>query len=376
MVRASLLALRPTAHLNAAARLDLRLQDLAALEAGASDLNRRLHAYRVPSDPRLDTRLQLFGELRSLADDLQFLRTTELPALLATTPDDVYVSAVLEALFVETGIPDVHPVASLHQGSWFATQPSHPAYPLMLAPVQILADAGEIPLFLHEMGHVLYRLWAPALDLALVATVQKTVDRLAQEALSAGDPNVRLDRARALSEWLPQGYGEIEEIACDLIGALLGGPAFAVALHIGLLIPDATPYAHSQPEYPPLDVRMRLAVAGVRHLGLSYGALDQAEASWRETLALYAAKKPRFYDWIYAPTAIDDLTRAVADFLRRKGVGVFLPGCGGIRGELLRGTSHLLTGGPAYEAWSDGMVANLPSVYATSTPGGSSLPPP
>jgi len=372
MVRSSFVALRSAAHPNAAARLDLRLADLTRLEAQATDLQLRLLAYRAPVDPLLDTRPQLFSELRDVADALQFLRTTELPAFLATSPSDAYVSAMLEGLFAEAGISGVHPVASVHQGSWFATVQNHPTYPLMLAPAQILSDAGELPLFFHEIGHVLYRLWGPAFDRVLVATVQRTVDRLAQEARNAGDPNLRSDRAKALTEWQPQAYGEVEEIACDLVGALIGGPPFAVALHVALLMPDATPFAHSQPEYPPLDVRMRLAVAGIRRLGIADPAVDQAEESWKHTLALYSAAKPRFYDWLYTPTTIADLTQAVADFLTSRGVGLFAQGCSGIRGELARGTGHLLVGGSGYRAWSDALLVCLRSAYATFTPGGRS----
>nr|MDQ6864051.1 hypothetical protein [Thermoproteota archaeon] len=135
---------------------------------------------------------------------------------------------------------------------------------------------------------------------------------------------------------------------------------------------DATPFAHSQPEYPPLDVRMRLAVAGIRRLGIADAAVDEAEASWKHTLALYSAAKPRFYDWLYTPTSIADLTQAVADFLTNRGVGLFVQGCSGIRGELARGTGHLLVGGLGYRAWSDALLVYLRSAYATFTSGESS----
>jgi hypothetical protein len=79
-----------------------------------------LNAYRPAADPLLDTRTQLLGELRELADELQFLRTQELPNDVARS-HDAYVSAVLQGLFAEVGLPDVRLVASLHQARWSAT---------------------------------------------------------------------------------------------------------------------------------------------------------------------------------------------------------------------------------------------------------------
>jgi hypothetical protein len=376
MVRASFVELQSTAHANAAARLSLRLADLTKLETQTAQVDARLASYRSPIHPSLDTRPQLISELREIAAAIQFLRTVELPALLATTPEDAYMSTVMAGLFSESGIPGIHPVASLHQGSWFATIPSPAQCPLMLAPVQVLTDAGELALFFHEIGHVLYRLWEPAFDRMIGATVRKTVGRLALEAANAMDPKDRLSRAEALHDWEPQAYGQMEEIACDLVGALLGGPAFAVALHVALLIPDATPFIHTQPEYPPLDVRMRLAAEGIRALQITDAAVGNAEMSWKDTVSLYSATKPRFYDWLYSPASMVDLATTVAGFLSSNHVSLFAWGCGGIREELSRGSRHLLAGGPGYQRWSNALVGGLRSTYATFIPGGSSASPP
>jgi len=240
------------------------------MERSAMDLAARLAAYHPAPDPLLDTRPQLFSELRGVANELQFLRTQELPSYLATTPHDAYVSELLKSLFAESGIAEVHPVASLHQASWFATAANPPSHPLMLAPIQVVFDAGEIPLFFHETGHVLYRLWGQAFHRHLGASMARTVDGLRRDASNRSDPTDRKARYDLVRGWERLAYRQLEEVACDLVGALVGGPSFVVALHIALLIPSTTPFEQTMPNYPPLDVRMHLATAGLRRLGIAH----------------------------------------------------------------------------------------------------------
>lgn len=356
--------LRAEAYPNLAERLRLRGKRLDAVAREVADLEVAFNSYQPPSSPVLDTWPQLFVQLRTLATEVQSVRTLELPAYLAGSLDEAFYAAVLEALHQALGLADVHPVASLQQGHWFAVIKPTPNYPLYLAPDSLISDPGELPLVFHEIGHVLFQLWGSELPQALDAVLNATLLRKASDIQATADQQVRADKITALREWIPLVSNQLEELTCDTVGVLLGGPAFVVALAVGLFVTATRPFDYGDPLYPPLDCRMRIGGIVLRHWGLADQLPDGIEASWAQVRAVPGTTPPRFYSWLYDETFLHDLTVAVESLLTAKGVQRYQPGCGGLRQQLVDGATARLADNAAYRAWSRSFAEALRRDYA------------
>ncbi len=366
-VRLEFEARRASAYPSLSERLGLRLDGIEILSRQAAALSARLDQYQASQIPAFDTWRQIFKDLRDLAADVQWLRIRELPSYLASTPDDHFVSNVLEALHQEIGLHDVHPVASLHQPHWFATHSTPPQYPLYFAPSSLATEPDELPLAFHEVGHVLFKLWAPGFGLQIETVVASTLARKAREVSAQSDPAIRADWATALSSWQRQAYGEVEEVVCDVVGTLLGGPAFVVASMVGLMAQPVNPFEHYTQNYPPLDSRMRMGALVLRRRGLVDSTLDRTEAAWRQVRALYAQAEPRWYRWLYDEQYLGGVAAAVEQYLVKERVQLYEAGCGGLREELGNGAKAIVDDARAYELWRRDLLKMLRRDYSSSS---------
>jgi len=354
-------------HPNMAARLRQRLSGITELDQRVVSLEQRLALYKTAPVPAQDTWRQLCKDLTSLSAAVQWLRTKELPAYLAATSDDQFVSNLVQALHSEIGLADVHPVVSLHQTHWFAVYPTPPAYPLYFAPASIATDPSELPLILHEIGHVLFELWGPVFNDRIQSSVAAALARKRQGLDASADPKFRADGTAALAEWESQAYDELEEVVCDVVGALLGGPAFVVALTVGLLAESTTPFTRSGPRYPPLDCRMRLGDLVLHHRGLASGALMAVADGWERMRELYATGRPRWYTTLYDDDYLSAIVVVVEDYLQGKGVHLYDASCTGLRRDMTDGATALLSGPGAHRSWNNAWIAVLRRDYASSS---------
>lgn len=356
-------ACRAGAYPSLSGRLDLLLQEIDDLEQELNRLEIRVAHYHAGVNPAHDPWRQIFKDIRELTTIVDRLRLEELPAHLARSPDDEYVANILRALHVEVGLPDVHPVASLHQGHWIATRPAPPEYPLFFVPASVADDPGELPIVFHETGHVLFQLWDPDLADAAEAVVAATLLRKSRE-LPTLPHAIQTDAAAALTTWQIQAMSELEELVCDVIGALLAGPAFVVAVTEGLLAASSAPFEHLASNYPPLDCRLRLGGLVLRHRGVTSQALAEAEAGWAQVQALHAQSRPRWYDWLYHDQYLGDMAAAVERvLLARRGIP-YGAGCGGLREELAQGAELAFgQGRAAYRTWAQQFVRMLRRTY-------------
>jgi len=375
-IRAACEDRRADAHPNLATRLHLLSEALGDFSPAVDEVRQDLALYHAAPTPALDTWRQIFTRLRTLSDKALFLRTRELPAYLATTPDDRYMSGVFETLHQEVGLDSVHPVVSLHQNGWFATVGGFASHQLYLAPASLVADPAELGLVFHEMGHTLFRLWSPDLEGACDTSVARTVLRKIKEVQAEADPNVRQDQSTALRAWRVQARREMEEMVCDSVGALLGGPAFVVALVLGLLTPADNPFEYGSRLYPPLDCRMRLGCLILRQRSLGGPSVDGLEDGWRRVQALYQTDQPRWYRWLYDDQYLTDVADATEAYLTARGLRLYASDSGGLRGELAA-QAALLGDDRARDAWATALTARLqrdhtPSSSASSSPSQSS----
>ena len=258
------IACRAHAHPNAVERLHHFEKDIALGAREVSRLKIDLSLYQTTSRPAQDTWRQLFARLRYWAGVIQSYRTVELPAYLARTSQDHYLSNIFEAMLREVGLANVYPVVSLHQSHWFAVFRSTPYYPLYFAPASLVDDPSEFGLVYHEMGHTLFALWNPDFAQIVERGQSSAIQRKVREISQESDPAIANDRRIALSEWQSQMSNEMEETSCDVVGTLLGDAAFVTALHMGLSFTGDNPFVHGSLQYPPLDCRMRLGHAILR----------------------------------------------------------------------------------------------------------------
>lgn len=353
------------AHPNLAARLRLSLALVGKLELQTTALATQYSGYRTATRPALDIWRQLVAQLRIVDGTLQILRTLQLPAYLATAAHDRTFSMVFQNLCREAGVTDVNPVVSLHQPGWFAVFADFTSHPLFLAPDSLLSDPGELPLVFHEMGHVLFQLWSPALPQRLLNVVRDTIRRKAGQIQTMSDPTDRQAFAAALNEWQSLAVVQLEELFCDIVGTLLGGPAFTVALTVGLLTTDTAPFTYSGGSYPPLDCRMRVGGIVLRRLGIEDQTLDAAEAGWASVRAAYSSSQTRFYTWLYDDAYVDDLATDVEAFFTSQGMQLYRPGCGGARERLAEGAALRLADPVAYGVWARDTADFLLQTYSS-----------
>ncbi len=287
-VRHSLEACLIGAHPSLAARLRLHLDAVAHLEQATNSVASLYASYRRANNPARDIWRQLVAKLRTIDARLHILRTDHLPAYLKASPHDRTYSATFEALYREIGVLDVHPVVSLRQPGWFAVWQDFPDYPLFLAPESLLTDPGELPLVFHEMGHIFYGF--SDLQQHAERVLRDAVNRKAREIGSLQDPAARRMHREALEKWRSLAEAQLQELVCDVTGTLLGGPAFTVALAVGLLLTDPAPFDYFDGAYPPLDCRMRVGGIVLRRLGLDGPTLDATEDGWAHVSGLYTSK--------------------------------------------------------------------------------------
>jgi len=372
-LRVTYARLRVGAYPNLAERLRLRLEQLAAIDRELAELEAAFAGYHPPPNRALDTWPQLFAKLRFLAVVVQSVRTQELPAYLASAPDEARFAITFEALHREVGLVDVYPVVSLQQPHWFAVLKDPPTHPLYLAPESLIDDPGELPLVFHEIGHVLFRLWDPAFPQYVTGVLLSTAQRKAQEIQAISDPHLRADMLATLQAWMPLVYNQVEELVCDVVGALLGGSAFAVTLAVGLFVTATNPFDYAQTgNYPPLDCRMRASGIVLRGRGLDDALLADIETSWAQVCAIPGTTPPRHYRWLYDDTFLTDMAVAVESFLVAKGVQPYHAGCGGLRERLAEGASARLAVAPSYRAWATDLAAALRRDYSPSQSSSSS----
>lgn len=361
-IHGELVVRKSNAYPNLAMRLDdLVLQVESLIKESLPFLKKMLQSYTHISNSALDTWQQLFTAMNSIADTIQMIRLTELPAHLALTSDDHFIANVVQALHREVGINDVYPVVSLGKSGWFATMP--PAqYPLYFLPASIVSDPSELILVFHEIGHTLFRMWESEFDASIGRIIVSAADEKQKKIYAFSDPNEREAFSLELREWQNQAYNEIEEEVCDVIGVLLGGPAFVSALTLGLLSTSSNPYGHHTPEYPPLDCRMRLGYLVLQRANL----VDEARPSregWLTVSNLYRASASRFYDFFYDDEYLNTIIAEVEDLLISKNVRLYEPSNSSLIGDLNYGIRLLMNSDPTFSKWSEDFLYALRHNY-------------
>jgi hypothetical protein len=173
--------------------------------------------------------------------------------------------------------------------------------PLIFVSYDRAASPWDWPLVFHELGHPLLRDLCgatPALEIEWAAA-------LSQLALQGtNDPSV----AGFWSRWSG-------EVFADVIGVMLGGPAYALALQEALAQPrEVLAQFHPEDPHPPQVVRVFLCAGVLRSLGFT----GEAERLEQRQLAIYGPM-PQFEALLAAlPTVVMPLTTMSFQALHRR----------------------------------------------------------
>lgn len=364
-IEAEFTRLQSTTHPNLRARLAEILQkETSTYRTQTQALLADIEQYITTTRPAIDTWKQLYSAVADVSRNVHRLRTFELPAYLASSADDHYFSTLFSAIHDEIGLHGTSPVVSLAQAHWFAVAGSTPQFPLYFVPSSIAADLYELPLVYHEIGHVLFRLWGDAFSRPLYDVVQSTIVRKTQEVFLIADPGLRTRTQQDLSELRVKLVQELEELTCDIVGTLLGGTSFGIALSIALFwTGTSNPYSYTSPQYPPLDCRMRITTAVLRQIGASDQICSYLDKNWANVRGMH--RPPRWYNWIYDDVLFSELIAAVRSHLENKQIIMFDNGSGHIRETLKDGLENLILNPEMNNNWLNTTNNDFRSDYSS-----------
>jgi len=364
---------RTSAYANLSKRLELQLIELDVLEAEVATLLDDFDRYQHAVNPAVDTLPQLIARLRDVSAQVQGHRMIYLPAYLANEPDEPLFASLFESLHREIGLADVYPVVCLQQPHFFAISATPFRYPLFFAPASVRVDPLELPLIFHEIGHLMYQSWVPDFPSCIDQALNVIAQRKYQEVVATSDPQLRQDKMTVLQGWVPLFARQVEELICDVVGALLGGPAFAIAHSLGLSMTDVNLFDYSNARYPPLDCRMRVNSIILQQRGFGGALLAEVQNTWDAVRSLPGTIAPtRFYDWLYDDALIGDMIVAVQAFLTLRGVNLYERNSGGLRERFIEGAVTRVAGIEEHRRWSEAFIASIESNYSSSL---SSQPP-
>lgn len=139
-----------------------------------------------------------------------------------------------------------------------------------------------LPLFFHEFGHLLYACHKRAID-DLVSGLQQEIAALLGPASQRGERRAQreVERHRVIVEtW----YTWAQELFCDAVGLVMGGPCFARAFSMYLRMNGRgafhrLPGELARSAHPVTWLRIQMIADRARHLSLSSEA-DALEREW------------------------------------------------------------------------------------------------
>lgn len=179
--------------------------------------------------------------------------------------------------------PRAHPVPAGLSDEDFGVWPAWPKYPTVyFVPCSLQRGLLYLPLLFHELGHLLYLLHRPEMD-DLVRDLQVRLGILLAPSSQRNDSWASADADRR-SAIVDRWYRWAQELFCDAVGYVLGGPAFAKAFSMYLRMRGRRQYRLRreelmQTEHPLTWLRVRLLADRVRRMGHD-GVADSLEDSW------------------------------------------------------------------------------------------------
>lgn len=194
----------------------------------------------------------------------------------------------------------------------FASYPSFPA--IYLIPLSIQQGLLYLPILFHEFGHILYVYHRSEMD-DLVESLQEEIADLIEPSSQRNDLYAQkesLRRRLIVETW----YEWTQEIFCDAVGLMIGGPAFLNAFSMYLQMSGRGAYHINLVDlecqtHPVTWLRIKLLTNRIKQMGDNLNA-EKFEKTWHIIAATmgiqedyYGYYEPDF--WPIIQQTIDDM---------------------------------------------------------------------
>jgi hypothetical protein len=172
-----------------------------------------------------------------------------------------------------------------------------------------------LPLFFHEFGHLLYACHRPEMN-NLVYELQKEIADLL-EPISQRDDLYAQEEARRRTAIAETWYEWAQELFCDMVGFIIGGPCFvnAFSMYLRMGSRDEFHLPREKLEFsrhPVTWLRIQLLADQARQIGWSTEA-DELEDEWDKIAATMEVTED--YYGFYDPSFLPSIRKALNDML-------------------------------------------------------------
>lgn len=191
--------------------------------------------------------------------------------------------------------------------------PMNPA--IYFLPCSVQHGLLYLPLFFHEIGHLLYTFHRQEMD-DLVRDLQGQIRDLLAPSVQRNDQHAQ-DEERLRDSIVQTWYAWTQELFCDAVGYSIGGPAFASAFSMYLRMRGPDQYQISsrhlvQRAHPVTWLRIRLLADRARRAGRHHDATS-LEGAWDNIGA--AMDLTEDYYGFYDDSFLDPVQSTIEDML-------------------------------------------------------------
>jgi hypothetical protein len=256
---------------------------------------------------------EILSKTQSAAQWLSLFNRRLVSAILRTRPADRLCLKLLHWLHsVHTNTRAI-PLA-LSDGD-FASWLAPPLPTIYFMPPSAQQGLLYLPLFFHEFGHLLYAFHRDEMD-DLIRDLQAAISELLTPSTHRDDSYAQREseqRSVIVETW----YSWAQELFCDAVGLVVGGPAFAHAFSMYLQMLGRGQYHLPADQlihrdHPVTWLRVQFVVARARRLGFEVDAAV-LEDSWK-TIASAMGVVEDYYGF-YIPQFVDTIDRTIDDLL-------------------------------------------------------------
>lgn len=311
-------------------------------EVDAAEVPRELDSY---AERIKNVSVELFGSIDQNLSDLALNQEDILEEVLSNTEQALYYLRLISSTMV---VPIIRSSQSdrlsLKLVSWLHQEhPNTRDYPpavstgdcsilpfIQLCPIYFFPAVEQKvllyqPLFFHEFGHLLYRCHQRELD-ELVHDLQRDIGKILTPRSYRSDKHFSLQRNRrqnVLETW----YGWAQELFCDAIGMVIGGPSFlwSFSTYMGTLGRSdfyRPPSSLKSSTHPVTWLRIKLLLSQARTRGLIAEA-DAIEDEWRGIAGVMGIDED--YHGYYDEAFNASILRMLQDAITEVGPREYLP---------------------------------------------------
>lgn len=191
--------------------------------------------------------------------------------------------------------------------------PANPS--IYFLPCSVQHGLLYLPLFFHEVGHLLYSLHRQEMD-DLVRDLQTQIRDLLAPSVQRNDRHAQ-DEQRLRDDIVQTWYAWTQELFCDAVGYAIGGPAFTSAFSMYLRMQGPDQYHVTSRllvlrTHPVTWLRIRLLADRARRAGRQHDATS-LEGAW-DSIGAGMGVAEDYYGF-YDDSFLDPVQSAIDDML-------------------------------------------------------------